>query len=73
LANSSDSVSIMTPLFANLKPGFVLICLAAAVTAAILMGSLANYLVRHPRCDSLSKRSGNGFCLSSSSGLACSS
>jgi cadmium resistance protein CadD (predicted permease) len=48
LANSSDSVSIMTPLFADLKPGFVLICLAAAVTAAILMGSLANYLVRHP-------------------------
>jgi cadmium resistance protein CadD (predicted permease) len=47
LANSSDSVSIMAPLFADLKPGFVLICLAAAVTAAILMGSLA-YLVRHP-------------------------
>jgi cadmium resistance protein CadD (predicted permease) len=48
LANSSDSVSIMTPLFADLKPMFVLIGFAAAVMAAILMGSLANQLVRHP-------------------------
>jgi cadmium resistance protein CadD (predicted permease) len=48
LANSSDSVSIMTPLFADLKPMFVLICFAAAVTAAILMALLANHLVRHP-------------------------
>jgi hypothetical protein len=48
LANSSDSVSIMTPLLADLKPMLVLICFAAAMTAAIMMGLLANYLVRHP-------------------------
>jgi cadmium resistance protein CadD (predicted permease) len=36
LANSGDSVSIMTPLFADLKPVFVLICLAAA--ADIFLG-----------------------------------
>jgi cadmium resistance protein CadD (predicted permease) len=48
LANSSDSVSIMTPLFADLKPAFVLICFAAAVTVAIMMSSLAGHLVRHP-------------------------
>jgi cadmium resistance protein CadD (predicted permease) len=53
LANSSDSVSIMTPLFADLKPMFVLICGAAALTAAVLMGLLANQLARHPATRSL--------------------
>jgi cadmium resistance protein CadD (predicted permease) len=53
LANSSDSVSIMTPLFADLKPTFVLICGAAALTAAVLMGLLANQLSRHPAMRSL--------------------
>lgn len=48
LANSSDSVSIMTPLFADLKPLFVLICFWAAVTAAILMSLFATYLSHHP-------------------------
>jgi cadmium resistance protein CadD (predicted permease) len=58
LANSSDSVSIMTPLLADLKPMFVLICFAAAMTAAIMMGLLANYLVRHPAMRSLVEKSG---------------
>ena len=48
LANSSDSISIMTPLLADLKPVFVLACFAAAVTVAIVMSSLANSLARHP-------------------------
>ncbi|SFK19571.1 cadmium resistance transporter [Methylocapsa palsarum] len=48
LANSSDSVSVMTPLFADLKSAFVLECFATAVVAAILMGSLAGALGRHP-------------------------
>jgi cadmium resistance protein CadD (predicted permease) len=58
LANSSDSVSVMTPLFADLKPVFVLTCFAAAVTAAILMGSLANFLVRHPATRSFVEKIG---------------
>jgi cadmium resistance protein CadD (predicted permease) len=58
LANSSDSVSIMTPLFADLKPMFVLTCFAAAVTTAILMASLANYLARHPATRSLVEKTG---------------
>jgi cadmium resistance protein CadD (predicted permease) len=73
LANSSDSVSIMTPLFADLKPGFVLICLAAAVTAAILMGSLANYLVRHPAMRSFIEKIGKRLLPFLLIGLACSS
>ncbi|MGO9847508.1 MAG: cadmium resistance transporter [Methylocella sp.] len=48
LANSSDSIGIMTPLLADLKPVFVLACFAAAVTVAIVMSSLANSVARHP-------------------------
>lgn len=58
LANSSDSVSIMTPLFADLKPAFVLICFAATVTMAIMMSSLANHLVRHPATRSFVEKIG---------------
>jgi cadmium resistance protein CadD (predicted permease) len=58
LANSSDSVSIMTPLFADLKPMFVLTCFAAAVTTAILMASLANYLARHPATRTFVEKTG---------------
>jgi cadmium resistance protein CadD (predicted permease) len=47
LANSGDSVGIMTPLFADLKPLFVLISFSAAVTVAILMGALASLLIRY--------------------------
>jgi cadmium resistance protein CadD (predicted permease) len=48
LANSSDSISIMTPLLADLKPVFVLACFGAAVAVAIAMSSLADSLARHP-------------------------
>lgn len=48
LANSSDSVSIMTPLLADLKPSLVLVSFAAAVVMAILMTWLANILAHHP-------------------------
>ena len=48
LANSSDSIGIMMPLLADLKPVFVLACFAAAVMVAIVMSSLANSLARHP-------------------------
>ncbi|MGO9723490.1 MAG: cadmium resistance transporter, partial [Methylocella sp.] len=58
LANSSDSVGIMTPLFADLKPTFVFICFAAAVATAILMSSLANYLARHPATRTFVEKAG---------------
>ena len=48
LANSSDSISIMTPLLADLKPLLVLVSFAAAVAMAILMTWLANILAHHP-------------------------
>lgn len=48
LANSSDSISIMTPLLADLKPSLVLVSFAAAVVMAILMTWLANILAHHP-------------------------
>jgi cadmium resistance protein CadD (predicted permease) len=58
LANSSDSVSIMTPLFADLKPAFVIVCFVAAVMTATMMGSLANHLVSHPAMRSLVEKIG---------------
>jgi len=58
LANSSDSVGIMTPLFADLKPMFVLTCFVAAVTTATLMASLANYLARHPATRTFVEKTG---------------
>ena len=58
LANSSDSVSIMTPLFADLKPMFVLIGFVAAVMTAILMGALAEQLVRHSAARSFIEKIG---------------
>lgn len=48
LANSSDTVSVMTPLLADLRSEFVVICFAAAVATAISMSSLANMVARHP-------------------------
>jgi cadmium resistance protein CadD (predicted permease) len=53
LANSGDSVSLMAPLFADLKPMFVLAGFAAAMLAAVLMSMLAGQLVRHPAAQSV--------------------
>ncbi|VTZ49939.1 Cadmium resistance protein CadD, predicted permease [Methylocella tundrae] len=53
LANSSDSVSVLTPLFADLKPAFVPACFIAAMAVAILMSALAALLARHPVSRSL--------------------
>lgn len=53
LANSGDSVGIMTPVFADLKPMFVLAGFAAAMMAAVLMSVLAGQLVRHPAARSV--------------------
>ncbi|WP_198017226.1 cadmium resistance transporter [Methylocapsa acidiphila] len=48
LANSGDTLGVMTPLLADLKPAFVLASLAAAVAAAVFMSSLAAALAGHP-------------------------
>jgi len=47
LANSSDSVSVLTPLMADLKPVFVVAGFAAALIAAVAMSALAHLLARH--------------------------
>jgi len=46
LANSSDSVSVLTPLMADLKPAFVVASFAAALIAAVAMSGLAHFLAR---------------------------
>ncbi len=48
LANSGDTIGVMTPLLADLRSEFVLICFAAAVAMAIAASSLANVLASHP-------------------------
>jgi cadmium resistance protein CadD (predicted permease) len=48
LANSSDSVSVLTPLMADLKPLFVAAGFAAALIAAIAMSAVGHFLARHP-------------------------
>ncbi len=48
LANSSDSVVVMTPIFADLERPFVIGCFAAAVAMCTLMGALASFIARHP-------------------------
>jgi cadmium resistance protein CadD (predicted permease) len=47
LANSSDSISIMTPLLADLKPLFVVACFAAAMAVAVAMSAFASVLASH--------------------------
>lgn len=48
LANSSDSIGVMTPLFADLRPALVLVIFAAATLTAVLMTGLADLLANHP-------------------------
>lgn len=48
LGNSSDSVAVMTPLLADLKPALALACFSAAVATAVLMGGLATYISGYP-------------------------
>ncbi len=49
LANSGDSVGMMTPLLADLQPAFVPACFLAAVAAAAAMSWLANFLAQRPQ------------------------
>lgn len=48
LANSGDTISLLTPIFADLKTEFLFACFAAVVAMAVLMSSIANILSSHP-------------------------
>jgi cadmium resistance protein CadD (predicted permease) len=48
LANSGDSVSMLTPLMADLRPSFVLSGFAGALFAAFAMSALAHFLAVRP-------------------------
>lgn len=48
LANGSDSISVITPILAEMQPGFVVACFVADVAMAVFMNVLADNLARHP-------------------------
>ncbi len=48
LANSSDSVIVLAPIFADLRLAFVVACAIAAVAVAIAMSSVATLIANHP-------------------------
>lgn len=48
LSNSSDTLAVMTPLFADLRRELLLVFFIGAAAAAVLMGMLAGFLVRRP-------------------------
>jgi cadmium resistance protein CadD (predicted permease) len=48
LANSSDSVVVLAPIFADLRTAFVILCATAAIAVAIAMSSVADMIANHP-------------------------
>jgi cadmium resistance protein CadD (predicted permease) len=48
LANSSDSVIVLTPIFADLRVAFIVICAVAAVVVAVMLSSVAGFIGTHP-------------------------
>ncbi|RBP15487.1 cadmium resistance protein CadD (predicted permease) [Roseiarcus fermentans] len=48
LANSSDSVIVLAPIFADLRLAFVVVCAVAALSVAIAMSSLATVIATNP-------------------------
>ncbi|HTV32104.1 MAG TPA: cadmium resistance transporter [Methylocella sp.] len=48
LSNSSDTISLLTPIFADLKSHFLLVCFATAGAMAFLLSETAHILTRHP-------------------------
>ena len=48
LANSSDSVIVLTPIFADLRLAFIVICAIAAVVVALTLSSVASFIGTHP-------------------------
>lgn len=48
LANSSDSVIVLAPLFADIRLALVVVCALAAVAVAIAMSSVATLVANHP-------------------------
>ena len=48
LANSSDSVIVLAPIFADLRVAFIVICAIAAVVVALVMSTAAGFIGGHP-------------------------
>ena len=48
LANSSDSVIVLTPIFADLKLAFIFVCAIVAVVVAIALSGVAGYIGTYP-------------------------
>lgn len=48
LSNSGDTISLLTPIFADLKSEFLLVCFAIAVAMAFLLSATAHVLTGHP-------------------------
>ena len=48
LANSSDSVIVLTLIFADLKLAFIFICAIVAAVVALAMSGVAGYIGTHP-------------------------
>jgi cadmium resistance protein CadD (predicted permease) len=48
LANSSDSVIVLTPIFADLKLAFIFICAIVAAVVALAMSGFAGCIGTHP-------------------------
>lgn len=58
-ANSGDSVIVLAPLLADLKPVFVLACFGAALAVTVMMSSLADFLASHSTWRSYVERISN--------------
>jgi cadmium resistance protein CadD (predicted permease) len=48
LANSSDTISLLTPIFADLKPEFLVACFATAAAMTVFLSATADFLARRP-------------------------
>ena len=59
LANGSDSVIVLTPIFADLKLAFIFICALVAVVVAIAVGGVAGYAGTHPLLQAQVERVGH--------------
>ena len=48
LANSSDSLIVLAPIFADLRLVFIVVCAIAAVAVAVMMSGVAGFIGTHP-------------------------
>ncbi len=48
LANSSDSIVVLTPIFADLRPPLIPVCAGAAIAMAVVISSIAAFIGTQP-------------------------